>query len=272
MAKKFMSMCIGVLALVAAFHLGACQILGLELPRMHEPSGLTHTNLTNNGNVIVMAVDDEQHGIFLLEGSSCIQVYGPIRFKFEGSEGKDPNDLEAVCFDGLNYYAITSHRRLGDNHRPVRRLLRFSIDKKWKTDDYTIPVQTDNLRDLSVQLKDFLRQQGITVPEGQWEDKKHDSLHPYALEIEGLASWGKSLFLGLKWPLYNGKAILLQYDWAENRFTGDVVLLSLGGKGISALAFDASNALLYVAANPPEKAYEGAEPAVAERFRGHSDL
>ena len=110
--------------------LAADRILDLAPQGMHEPSGLTHTNLSNNGNTIVMVVDDEQDGIFLLEdASSSMQVHGPIRFEYEGLKGKDPDDLEGICFDGADYFALTSHRRLGDNHRSVRRLLKFRLER-----------------------------------------------------------------------------------------------------------------------------------------------
>lgn len=240
---------------------------------LHEPSGLTKSHLSKPTNPIVLAVDDEQHGIFILEGTTkTIKVHGPIRFKFDGFKGKDPDDLEGICYNGTSYFAITSHRRLGENKQGERRLVKFNIGTDWKTKNYAIPLEADDVRDLSKPLGKFLKNHGVIVDQNEWSKKYPDDPHPYALEIEGLACDGGNLFLGLKWPLHKGNALLVEYNWLEKKFIGGVVHLDLGSKGISGMFYHSDRNLLIVAANPPVKVYDTDGPEVAERYFGSSDL
>ncbi len=249
------------------------QTLDLEPPGLQEPSGLTRTNLSTDEQPMLLAVDDEQYGVFVLEATDeGIQVHGPIRFSFEGSLGKDPNDLEAVCFNDLNYFATTSHRRLGDAFQPQRRLLRFALGQQWQANDYSINLQPEDIRDISPGLGRLLESSGVSVSQEQWTRNDITHRYPYAVEIEGLACFGERLLFGLRWPLHDGKALLAQYDWARDEFVGDLVSLDLKSKGISALTYEPSREILLVAANPPEHVYDDDKPDTVYAYLGNSEL
>ena len=225
--------------------------LQLDVSRLHEPSGLTRTNLVGaEGSAVALAVDDEQSGVFLIEvRRDRMLVHGAIRYDSWAQEG--PDDTEGVCFDDGYYYVITSHRRFGKDQTDERRLLRFRIaDHQWREDLYQIRVLPENVRDVGQALVTFLGEGGVTVAEDDWAVRRRGRRHPFALEVEGLACFGNRLVLGLKWPVHDGAALMAVYDWSTEQFVGKPVQVDFDGMGISSLAYVEELDIWLVAANP----------------------
>jgi len=223
---------------------------------INEPSGLCNSGLLgvdSRGGQFALAVDDDEADIFVI-GSMFdnLGVMKALPFRAER-----PNDLEAICWDGDEwYYAITSHRRLGNGQAKTRKLLRFRIDPKlWLDPAYEIEADS---KDISKTLYEYLITNGIIIDTVLWDKKSEPQAqwHPYALEIEGLSYINGDLIIGLKWPLDETEnALLFRYNWEAGEFRG-ILRIALNGKGISALTFDPSKNILIVAANPPEKERE----------------
>ena len=49
-----------------------------------------------------------------------------------------------------------------------------------------------------------------------------------------MLKWG-DCFFGLKWPLQQGQASLLEYNWGSDSFVGEPTFLDISSKGITAL-------------------------------------
>ena len=234
---------------------GTSQTIG---PASSEPSGLALTNLLDrDGRQLLLVVDDEVRDRAFLIREPDTSRTEEISKLLVGAVGlpSRPKDLEGVTFDGKDaYYAITSHRVREGKERATRQLLTFTIDANWRAPGYQAPAQPPSGTDLSPALYDFLREKSVSIDSAAWAGKGTDSLHPYALEIEGLAVGENILFVGLKWPLPQGRALLLRYDLITHKFVG-LDRLDLGGYGIGALTVVPSGHLL-VAANPSERAGE----------------
>ena len=262
----------GLAEVVARIDTTTLDLLGREL---REPSGITAADIAGPDHYAV-AVDDENEGVFIIEGlPEGTVVHGPIGLRYDNVSGKDPNDLEAVCFDGSSYYATTSHRRIGGDHARERRLIRFEIGAQWRELKYEIAVDRSDVRDLSALLAESLTRTGVRFDLDAWAEKLERSRferHPYALEVEGLACSLGRLLVGLRWPLHEGKAIVFQYDWSGDALVGDPKFLDLEGKGISSMEFDSTRRRLLVVANPPEKVWPDDSIGAVERFLGSSEL
>jgi hypothetical protein len=251
---------------------------------LNEPSGLSHSGLQSQDSdePILIGVDDEESAVFVLETRAGRFPLVRSLLVLETPDGESvADDLEAITYDGSQYYyAISSHRLLGEKKKAKRsrRLLQFEIpSKKWHDGYHKIVVNFASTWDLTSlpagrqNLEEFLNEQGITVKD--WK-LASDSWPKYGLEIEGLAYYGGKLFIGLKWPLDSEKGLLVTYRVKDQIFE-DVCRLDLRESddqephGISALAVYGER--LIVASNPPQKVDKESSPASAQYY-GQSRL
>lgn len=267
-----------------------------SLDWLDEPSGLTPSHLTDTERQVpvALAVDDDEPGVFVLESIETprgrVAAVRRILSFLEDGEPLEPDDLEGVTHDGLGtYYAITSHRRLDDGHWDEALFLEFVIDENWQEPEGAARVS--RRIDLTEKLPSFLSSQSVRLVGGAGPDAGYDEwrngsdkcgngapdecvLTEYYAEVEGLAySPDGRLFIGLKWPLVDGNAILLTYDPEQDAFD-EFHTLDLGGRGISGLYYDSSARRLLVTANPPESPREDEAFAESdmEQFYGKSAL
>jgi hypothetical protein len=241
-----------------------------SLSWLREPSGLSVSGLAKDGSPLLVAVDDEQSGVFVLRPSKAgAGIVRLLRF----DDATDLRDLEGITYvpDEDLYLAIGSHRQLGPAGSRYRQLTTFSIDAAaWEQPEYRLRVvETIDLTvDARPSLQAYLAEHGVHVGRRKWTSGTGDPRQPYELEIEGLAFRAGIVYLGLKWPLAGGDGILLKYSRRDRRFVS-FERLPLGGYGISALSFAADR--LLVAANPPGQGQAGLCTAPYGRSRLYED-
>lgn len=238
---------------------------------MDEPSGLSRSGLKdpNQTGTLLVGVDDEESAVFILQASP--DHFPLVRARLT----LDPTieDLEAITYDGTRYYyALASHRLTGneDNAPRTRKLLQVVIPDSWRDGYGSVSVEssidlTDPPRDatgLATGLEEFLRRHQVSVNENLWQ-RREPGDQPFALEFEGIAIHGDNLYLGLKYPLDSGNAILLTYSWSAQNF-GQYCTLDLEGQGISDMAVDGSDIIL--ASNPPQNVDKDADRASLQYY------
>ena len=209
------------------FSAGGSMPLFREFDDVYEPSGVIQLN---NGHLLI--VEDEKGYPF-----SLLQLNDDNSFKHlplsttaynQNTEQKIKlDDLEGITLGENNWiYAITSHSRTSKGKRKKHRekLVRFHIINNQIQDYQVLPSLTDAIARL--------------IP-----SKSMDKLN-----IEGLAydTANKSLLLGLRRPLINGLAIIIQIKALDNLFnTGNldnlstnILTIDLQGKSIRSIEYD----------------------------------
>lgn len=240
----------------------------------NEPSGLTVTGLKRQGRPVFFGVDDEENGLFALQWIGGEQ-FGIIRVLRLPTKVED---LEGVAFDPITRrgFVLASHRKSSD--ADTMKLIQFSLAAEWESADRPLDIEEEV--NLESALRDELKAKGKAVDDEEWRSKKPDPAGdvsheqsrekrvylPYAVEVEGVAVSGDSVFVGVKWPLLpDGRALLIELNMADGSSSGHP--LDLGGLGITALA--RVGPALYMAANPPGKEH----PSIKKGYPfGESEL
>jgi hypothetical protein len=241
-----------------------------------EPSDLALTcHESGRGSPLLLVVDDEVHFPLLVEPSGGrLLAVGRI----ELGSSKRLDDIEIVaslpggktCAD-WKYLIATSHRE-SDEERATKVVV-FGIEKvPGNAEQYESiqPVSFSLLEGMVAYLAgqrvfDIVPRSGnnkYTIDSQEWWTRKQDSDHEYALEIEAAAASDDDFWIGLKYPLKEGKAVVLRYSLDGLRNAKDRSpapfghsLLDLDNQGISAMTMWNGNML--VVSNPSNRrAYE----------------
>lgn len=139
------------------------------------------------------------------------------------------DDLEGIFYDDPFVYAITSH---SSSNRNRRRLIRFRLPES----DDACPILEEASG--SAHLKALVRSQ---IDKKDWQEREGK------FNIEGFAlhNDGPEMFIGLRSPLINGKALVVMTRGIRSAFSPDnhsftvskPIKLDLKGGGIRAMAF-----------------------------------
>lgn len=239
---------------------------------LNEPSDLAFTGLTRRTRQVLLSVDDEESGLFvvqMLPGGEATGVIGALDIRPQSDSSgalKELKDLEAVAFDPCKGtgIAVTSHRRR--DKKETSHLIRFKLPESFERKaDSSLVLSSTDLRGviekaLTQFVPDALQSWSREEPEPETEVTDEPSsrvYYPYAIEIEGAAYRGDEVTFGLKQPLTgDNQAILLKYSFQDGgKVTPEPI--DLEGQGISALTWIGE--ALYVAANPRGKERTGVE-------------
>lgn len=283
------AVCVGLAAAVLQnadtikkdFSLAVDDWVRLSSEVVDEASGLSATGPISQSKrgmgEFIVCVDNESPKILVGQTSKKEKHAAPCFWRALSFKGLDtqPKDLEAICYDNGkdSYYAITSYRDYDDS--AYCQLLCFTLPEDLGKpssviDDCTSINLRDDLREIlngNSMIWNGTNEKGVNsifvcsdeVTALDWKDKNPEDSglwYPYAFEIEGMACFGDKLLLGVKWPLFEGQAALLECDL--NKENGKRVTLlqtfDLDGKGISELLY--TGEFLYIAANPPQRPHE----------------
>ena len=229
-----------------------------------EPSGLVSTCLSSElAPPIFLAIDDEISFPILLT-----QIQDNLIPMTRRLAGAGFDDLEVVtvirqpdCKD-WRYFIMTSHRQYEEKNET--RVFRFGLTESQSelgTYDQLEPEKFS----LRKGILDYLQQEDLfsvfddgnegRIIEGiDWNEKHSGRDQEFALEIEGATVVGNNFWVGLKYPLKQGKAVLLRYDRDEmlKAKKGPKPkahqIIDLSGRGISAMT--SIDDVVYVASNP----------------------
>lgn len=249
-----------------------------------EPSGIAPTCLTSNDAAVFIVVDDEEKTPFLAQRISDtllpianLTLYDPAKLQDNGEYKEiDAEDIEAVaslkrgdsCAE-WRYLISTSHREV--DKADETRVVTFGIKQPHTELE---AFRTNDIKEFSFAagMAEYFKELGDGLFEFDYEiSKKGNPRHkifgkdwykddPFALEIEAAVQVDDELWIGLKRPLSDSKAVVLRYRTADifNYKTGDAPipfnaphLLNLGEHGITAMS-NYGNCIL-VGSNPPKK-------------------
>jgi hypothetical protein len=139
-------------------------------------------------------------------------------------------DLEAMTKSGTHFYATTSHslnRKHNEYHPERYQIFKFKFDKDnfsdFQTHSLSNVIMKNNV--ISAYFKRPIDEQGI--------------------DIEGMAYANNSLFIGLRSPLIDGKAVIIKVNandfFEHNSKASETLLVDLDGHGIRGMDFHAGN-------------------------------
>ena len=213
---------------------------------LNEPSDIV--TLRDGARPLFLTVDDDEPGLFVVRLLPDARYAVLATWTFGD---KEPNDLEGLAVNGnrSSGVAITSFRQNPGGKRQ-RHLLKFAIPKPEELERSQSPQFDEH--DITEQLATVLAMNSVSLDTNLWKVPDEDTNPEFALEIEGLAFERDDVVtIGLKWPLKDDEAILLDYHLKTRTLTWRRSV-PLQGMGISGLTWH--NDILYVAANPPQKA------------------
>ena len=200
-----------------------------------EASGITHVAGTNG----FLFVDDARPGevlwMVLDKGGKQMGSITPVKL------GIDVDDPEGITTDGTYFYVVGSQSR--SKSADQAGLVRFRFNKETKT--------AADVHSISG-LKRFLVENVADLRSLESGKSKDDEI-----DIEGLA-WDperRSLLLGLRSPLRDGKALVVQLKMRDPRGTfsfenieavEDTIRLPLAEMGIRSIEYDVRQGLFYI--------------------------
>ncbi len=206
-----------------------------RLAGIYEPSGVTQLA---DGRLLV--VEDERARPFALlsagEGTEPFRVESPKASSLWEAATLSLDDLEAITAGRAGFLvAVTSHSRKDNGKLEAgrQRLVRFKVEGSRLAEMSFAP----GLR------KALTRAFPVLVEAARERKVKRDR----GLNIEGLAfdRRGRRLWIGLRGPLHDGKALLIQWlnpkavfeRGAPLRFAAQPIELDLDGGGVRDLAY-----------------------------------